>query len=63
MLITRFIQDITMNVNEHRASFTQHFMMQKGLKEFGKKGHIASMKENDQLHKSTFFAPLRNETF
>jgi hypothetical protein len=32
MLIARFIQDITRNVNEHGASFTQQYILQKGLK-------------------------------
>jgi hypothetical protein len=59
MLITRFIQDKTMNVNKHGASFAQQYMLQKGLKVFGKKGHEASMKEIDQLHKRTCFAPLK----
>ncbi|MEE3584770.1 hypothetical protein, partial [Pseudomonas aeruginosa] len=48
MLIARLIQDITMNVNEHGASFAQQYILQKGLKVFGKKGHDASMKEMDQ---------------
>jgi hypothetical protein len=34
-------------------------MLQKGLKVFGKKGHKASMKEINQLHKRTCFAPLK----
>jgi hypothetical protein len=59
MLIARFIQDITMNVNKHGASFAQQYMLQKGLKVFGNKGHEASMKEIDQLHKRTCFAPLK----
>jgi hypothetical protein len=59
MLIARFIQDITMNVNKHRASFAQQYMLQKGLKVFGNKGHEALMKEIDQLHKRTCFAPLK----
>jgi hypothetical protein len=59
MLIARFIQDITMNVNKHRASFTQQYMLQKGLKVCGNKGHEASVKEIDQLHKRTCFAPLK----
>jgi hypothetical protein len=59
MLIARFIQDIAMNVNEHRASFAQQYMLQKGLKVFGNKGHEALMKEIDQLHKRTCFAPLK----
>jgi hypothetical protein len=59
MLIARFIQDITINVNEHGAPFAQQYMLQKGLKVFGNKGHKASMKEIDQLHKRTCFAPLK----
>jgi hypothetical protein len=59
MLIARFIQDITMNVNQHGASFAQQYMLQKGLKVFGEKGHDASKKEIDQLHKRTCFAPLK----
>jgi hypothetical protein len=58
MLCARFIQDVAMNVNEHRASFAQQYMLQKKLKVFGKKGHEASMKEIDQLHKRMCFAPL-----
>jgi hypothetical protein len=34
-------------------------MLQKGLKVFGNKEHEASMKEIDQLHKRTCFAPLK----
>jgi hypothetical protein len=58
MLVAQFIQDITMNVNEHGVSFAQQYILQKGLKVFGKRGHDASMKEIDQLHRSTCFAPL-----
>jgi hypothetical protein len=59
MLLARFIKDITMNVNKHGASFAQQYMLQKGLKVFGIKGHEALMKEIDQLHKRTCFAPLK----
>jgi hypothetical protein len=59
MLIARFIQDITINVKEHGASFAQQYMLQKGLKAFGNKGHKASMKEIDQLHTRMCFAPLK----
>jgi hypothetical protein len=59
MLIARFIQDITMNVKQHGASFAQHYILQKGLKVFGKQGHRASKKEIHQLHKRTCFAPLK----
>jgi hypothetical protein len=59
MLIARFIQDMTINVNEHGASFAQQYILQKGLKVFGNKGHEASMKEIDHLHKRTCFALLK----
>jgi hypothetical protein len=59
MPITRFIQDITMNVKQHGASFAQQYILQKGLKVFGKQGHKASKNEIDQIHKRTCFAPLK----
>jgi hypothetical protein len=59
MLIARFIHDITRNVNEHGASFAQQYILQKGLKVFGKMGHESSKKEIDQLHRRTCFAPLK----
>jgi hypothetical protein len=59
MLIARFIQDITRNVNEHGASFAQQYILQKGLKVFGNKGHKALKKEIDQLHRRKCFAPLK----
>jgi hypothetical protein len=59
MLIARFIQDITRNVSEHGASFAQQYILQKGLKVFGNKGHEALKKEIDQLHRRICFAPLK----
>jgi hypothetical protein len=59
MLSARFIQDITMNVNQHGASFAQQYILQKGLKVFEKIGHEALKKEIDQLHKRTCFTPLK----
>jgi hypothetical protein len=59
MLIARFIQDITRNVNELGASFAQQYISKKGLKVFGNKGHEASKKEINQLHRRTCFAPLK----
>jgi hypothetical protein len=61
MFIARFNQDITMNVNKHGASFAQQYMLQMGLKVFGNKGHEGSMKEINQLHKRTCFAPLKEK--
>jgi hypothetical protein len=48
-----------MNVNQHGASFAQQYMLQKGLKVFGEKGHDASKKKINQLHKRTCFAALK----
>jgi hypothetical protein len=59
MLIARLIQDITMNVNQYGTSFAQQYILQKGLKVFGKQGHEASKRDIDQLHKKTCFAPLK----
>jgi two-component sensor histidine kinase len=59
ILVARFIHDITINVNKHGASFAQQYMLQKGLKVFGNKGHEALMKEIDQLHKRKCFAPSK----
>jgi hypothetical protein len=36
-------------------------MLQKGLKVFGNKGHEASTKEIDLLHKRTCFAPFKEK--
>jgi hypothetical protein len=41
------------------ASFVQQYILQKGLKVFGQKGHDALKKEIDQLHKRTCFALLK----
>jgi hypothetical protein len=59
MLIARFTQDITITVNEHGSSFAQQYMLEKGPKVFGNKVHEALMKEINQLHKRTCFAPLK----
>ena len=58
MLMTRLISDITKGVMEHGASFAQQYMLEKGLKIFGPRGHDASKKEINQLHQRTCFAPL-----
>jgi hypothetical protein len=43
---------------EH-PSHSQQYILQKGLKVFGNKGHEASKKEIDQLHRRTCFAPMK----
>jgi hypothetical protein len=50
MLIVRFIQDITRNVNEHGASFAQQYILQKGRrqKEEGTNGADVSHRQERQ---------------
>ena len=40
------------------ASFAQQYILKKGLKVFGKRGHEASKKELDQLHRRNCFTPI-----
>ena len=58
MLIARLMKDISTQVSIHGASFAQQYLLKQGLKVFGQRGQRASMKEIDQLHKRTCFAPL-----
>ena len=43
---------------EQGASFAQQYLLQKGLKVFGKKGEQAAAKELDQLHNRDVFGPI-----
>jgi hypothetical protein len=61
MLIARFIQDITRNVNEYVASFAQQYILQKGLKVFGNKGHKASKKGNRSITQKNVFCSIEGE--
>ena len=55
MVITRLIGDLRHNIATKGASFAQQFILQKGLKAFGEKGHEAAKKELEQLHKRNCF--------
>ena len=58
MLMARRIEDINTKVTTQGASFAQVFLLKKGLKVFGQKGHDASVKEIDQLHRRNCFTPV-----
>jgi hypothetical protein len=57
MLMARLIYDLNNKVVREGASFAQQYLLNKGLKVFGQKGHDASMKEMDQLHCRSCFTP------
>ena len=61
-VIGKLITDINGGVMRRRLDFVQVFAQQylldKGIKKFGKKGVDASYKEMEQLHKRTCFTPL-----
>ena len=58
MLITRLIGDLQNQVTIHKDSFAQQYILQKGLKVFGQKGHSAAKKELEQLDKRICFYPV-----
>jgi hypothetical protein len=57
MLLARLIYDLNNKVAREGALFAQQYLLNKGLKVFGQKGHDASMKEMDQLHRRSCFTP------
>ena len=62
MMIARVITDINGNVQRKRLefveTFSQQYILQKGLKVFGKRGEKGAHKELEQLHKRTCFSPV-----
>ena len=50
MLITRCMDNISNRVTTCGASFSQQFLLHKGLKVFREHGHDAATNEMDQLH-------------
>mgnify|MGYP002176679840 FL=1 len=58
MLMARLINDLQLQVAEKGASFVQQYLLNKGLKVFGQRGHDASQKEIDQLHRRNCFTPV-----
>ena len=58
MLIARYIVDINTMTTIRGSAFAQQYLLDKGLKVFGKKGRGAASKEMDQLHKRSCFTPI-----
>ena len=58
MVIARYMADINAKATAHGVSFSQQFILQKGLKKFEEQGLQATFKELDQLHKWTCFTPI-----
>jgi len=57
-VLAQFIIEMREKVQEEGASFAQQYMLQRGLKEFGKSGADAAQKELDQLHQRNCFQPI-----
>jgi hypothetical protein len=58
MLMAGLINDLNIKIIEKGASLAQQYLLNKGLKVFGQRGCHASMKEMDQLHHRSCFAPI-----
>ena len=56
MMIGRLINDFNNQVGSEQA-FAQQYILEKGLRKFGKKGKEAALKEMRQLHDRTCFVP------
>jgi hypothetical protein len=57
MLMARLKYHLYTRVVREGASFTQQYLLNKGLKIFGQKGRDASKKVMDQLHRRSCFTP------
>ena len=58
LLIAKAMVDFYHKGTTNTWSFGQQHILQKGLKIFKEKGHVAAMKELDQLHKIMCFTPV-----
>ena len=58
VLMTRLIGDLRHQLLAKGKSFAQQYILQKGLKRFGKKGYEATRKELIQLIKRNCFEPI-----
>ena len=62
VVIAQIITDINSGVTRHGLElvegFAQQYLLDKGLKLFGKKGEDATYKEMEQLHKQVCFTPI-----
>jgi hypothetical protein len=58
MVIARTMVEINAKATAEGACYAQQYILQKGLKVFGKKGSEAATKELDQLHQRNAFTPI-----
>jgi hypothetical protein len=58
MVIARVMTDINSRATIQGASFSQQYIVQRGLKKFGQRGAHAATKEMDQLHRRHCFTPI-----
>ena len=58
LLIARFMNNFQERVTIVGYSYTQQFLLKKGLKVFGDRGNQASKKELDQLYRRNCFTPV-----
>jgi hypothetical protein len=58
MIICRLISDLNHQVATRGKSFAQQYILQQGLKKFGKRGGDAAVKEVEQMYKRTCFEPI-----
>jgi hypothetical protein len=58
MLMARLINDLNIKIIKKGASFAQQYLLNKGIKVFGRRGCDATKKEMDQLHRQSCFTPI-----
>ena len=58
VVIARLINEMNVRVTTAGVSFSQQYMLKRGLKQFGDRGRQAAKKELDQLHTWVCFAPV-----
>jgi len=58
MVIARYMTDINAKVTIQGVTFSQQYILQKGLKKLEQRGTQAALKELDQLHRHTCFTPV-----
>ena len=58
LLISRLMSELNEGISTAGVSFTQQYMVKRGLKIFGERGAEATHKELDQLYKRNCFTPI-----
>jgi hypothetical protein len=58
IVAARKIESLIYEVSQKGATFSQQYILQKGLNKFGQRGKQAASDEMDQLHKRNCFNPV-----